>query len=175
MSYVEFVSVPSQPPCTLVTPEILWLLLATWSAWPKGSWHDALMLWAAFCLGFFGFLWSGEFTCPTQQGFRPHMLGVWDVHVDSRDNPIMVSVRLCRSKSGHFEAGVTIHLGWTRYRICPVSATLDYLVRREMSPAHYFYSRMGPCCHDIGWSSMSTAPCQNTDWMTRECQDTASA
>ena len=78
------------------------------------------------------------------------MLGAGDVFVDSRDNPTMVSVRLRRSKSDPFGAGVTIHLGRTGDRICPVLAMLDYLVRRGRAPAHYFYSRMVHRCHGIG-------------------------
>ena len=38
-----------------VTPEVLHLLYCSWSAWPQHLQHDASMLWAASCNGFFGF------------------------------------------------------------------------------------------------------------------------
>ena len=40
-------------------------------------------------------------------------------------------------------AGVTIHLGRTGDRICPVLAMLDYLVRRGMSPGPFFLFQDG--------------------------------
>ena len=48
--------------------------------------HDSVMLWAACCLGFFGFLHAGEFTCP-RANFADPSLSPSDIMVDSRDNP----------------------------------------------------------------------------------------
>ena len=49
-----------RPPRMPMTPEILHLLLATWSAWPEESRQDASMLWLAGCLGFLGFFYGLE-------------------------------------------------------------------------------------------------------------------
>jgi hypothetical protein len=52
-----------------------------WSCVPPSP--DRCMLWGAFCLGFFGFLGAGEFTCPSQSVFSHEMLEARDVLVDS--------------------------------------------------------------------------------------------
>ena len=59
---------------------------------------DKVMLWAAFCLGFFGLLRSGEFTSPSQDS-NECILSVSDVSIDSRQNPQVLTVFLHRSKT----------------------------------------------------------------------------
>uniref|UniRef100_A0A1X7V958 Ion transport domain-containing protein n=1 Tax=Amphimedon queenslandica TaxID=400682 RepID=A0A1X7V958_AMPQE len=67
-------SVPSQSHCKClpVTPDILRLLFQAWSRQPIT--FDAVLVWAACCVGFFGFLCSGEFTYPSQGAFTDSML-----------------------------------------------------------------------------------------------------
>ena len=89
------------------------------------------MLWAAFCLGFFGFMRSGEFTCPSQQAFFPDMLTPGDVAIDSHTSPSFITVRLKRSKNDPFGASTTLHLGATGDPLCPVTALLVYLAPLE--------------------------------------------
>ena len=93
------------------------------------------MLWAAFCLGFFGFLRAGEFTCPSAAAFTQDMLTVEDVAVDSHSRPSHMAVRLKRSKTG---ARVTLHLGATGEALCPVAAMLGYLTLRPPAPGFLF-------------------------------------
>ena len=69
---------------------------------------DHFMLWAAFCLGFFGFLRAGEFTCTSQLAFSA------DVSVNSHSSPTHMQVLLKRSKTDPFGAGFMFHLGSAR-------------------------------------------------------------
>ena len=107
-----------------ITPTILRALHAVWSRHPD---RDKVMLWAACCLAFFGFLRAGEFTCPSLSAFSPGMLSREDVAVDSHANPSVMTVTLKHSKTDPFGAGVTIFLGKTGDILCPVSAMLGYL------------------------------------------------
>ena len=89
------------------------------------------MFWAAFLLGFFGFLRSGEFTVPNDSSFDPGcQLTPQDVAVDCRQCPRMVRVFLKQSKTDPFRKGVTIFLGRSNSALCPVSAILSYLAIR---------------------------------------------
>lgn len=126
-----------------ITPGILRLLLDAWSHAPDDARHDSVMLWAACCTGFFGFLRAGEFTCSSWQAFHADMLSPRDISVDSRDQPTVVSVHLRRSKSDPFGHGVTIHLGRTGLPICPVVALLAYLALRGQRPGPLFLFRDG--------------------------------
>ena len=131
-------TVTSRPRRNLVTPEILSLLLAAWSQGNLVSSYDATMLWAACCTGFFGFLRAGEFTCPSIRAFTQNMIGPQDVSVDSHDNPSTVMIHLRRSKADPFGTGITIFLGKTGQRICPVAALLSYMVLRGSTPGPLF-------------------------------------
>ena len=68
------------------------------------------MLWAACCLGFFGFLWAGEFT--VNCAFDPSIhLTVQDLQVDAEVNPSSLRVRVKSSKTDPFHQGCFIYLG----------------------------------------------------------------
>ena len=115
-----------------ITPELLLKIHTLWSKEPPH--HDRTMLWAAFCLGFFGFMRAGEFTCPSLESFTPDSLSPRDIAVDSHSSPSCITVCLKRSKTDPFGAGTMLHLGATGTVLCPVSSLLGYLAVRP--PAH---------------------------------------
>ena len=88
---------------------------------------------------FFGFLQSGEITCPTQATFdASYHLTVADVAVDSVQQPRMVQVNIKASKTDPFRQGVCIYLGRTDNQLCPVAALLAYLAVRGNRPGPLF-------------------------------------
>ena len=105
-----------------ITPPMLRKIHVVWLQTPPGI--DQVMLWAAFCLGFFGFLRSGEFTCPSLSASvhtpRTFLLTHAKIH------PIMM-VTVKSSKTDPFGAGFVLHLGRTDNVLCPVASMLVYL------------------------------------------------
>ena len=79
-------SAQARPPRLPITPPILRRL---WGLWSKQAHNPGIvMLWAACCLGFFGFMHSGEFTTASIHEFDPQaMLTPADVSVDSHQSP----------------------------------------------------------------------------------------
>ena len=124
-----------------ITPDILHKIYLLWSQTPQD--FDHIMLWAAFCLGFFGFMRSGEFTCPSLPAFTADMLSSQDVAVDSHTSPSHLVVRLRRSKNDPFGAGTRLHLGATGHSLCPVSSMMGYLAIRPSEPGPLFLFRDG--------------------------------
>ena len=90
--------------------------------------YQVRMLWAACCLGYFGFMRAAEFTA--EDPLEPASIQVSDAAVDSHSNPSMVRVFVRRAKSDPFGKGVFIYLGKTNSSLCPVSAVLHYLAIR---------------------------------------------
>lgn len=87
---------------------------------------DNVMLWAACCLGFFGFLRAGEFT--TNGTFDPTVhLTAADLQVDSSTNPQSFRVLIKCSKTDPFRQGCFIYLGRGSLPLCPVTALTNYL------------------------------------------------
>ena len=63
-----------------------------------------------------------------------------DVAVDSHDRPTMVDIKVKMSKTDQFGKGVTIHLGSTGNKLCPVSALFHYMAIRPISQGPLFVS-----------------------------------
>ena len=95
------------------------------------------MLWAACCLGFFGFLKAGEFTVNSPFDSASH-LSPEDFQVDSRSNPTCMRVQVKCSKTDPFRQGCCIYLGRGRSSICPISAITAYLTLHGGSPGPFF-------------------------------------
>lgn len=129
---------PSRLP---VTPDVLTQLYTTWSSPPVSP--DAHMLWAACCLGFFAFLRSGEFTCPSLAAYSPAMLSPRDIQVDDHANPTCVFVTLRSSKTDIFGRGQTLCIGSTGNHLCPVAALLSYLALQTPGPGTLFVYQSG--------------------------------
>jgi len=119
-----------------ITPD---MLRSVHTVWSQGSMtFNKVMLWAACCLGFFGFMRAGEFTRSSAQTPPDHLLMVGDITVDSRSNPQMLVVLLRHSKTDPFSAGIRLCLGRTGNILCPVSAVLGYLAIRPPNAGPLF-------------------------------------
>jgi len=95
---------------------------------PQSTDPDIKMLWAACCLGFFGFLRVGEMTVPPQGVFDPDVhLGFNDIAIDDLESPSFIRVTIKQSKTDPFRRGVQLFIGRTRTDLCPVAAMLGYL------------------------------------------------
>ena len=125
-----------------ITPSILEQLRRVWNRDP--SERDHVMLWAACCVGFFGFLRSGELTAPEKEEFDPKQhLTVKDIALDNQATPRTISIRIKQSKTDPFRQGVTIYLGRTNSTVCPVAVLLSYLVLRGKGDGPLFQFKDG--------------------------------
>ena len=110
----------------------------------QGDDEDGFMLWAACCLGFFGFLRTAEFTVPNGKDFDPSVhLTAGDITVDSHIEPSLLQVRIKASKTDQFKQGTALYLAATRNDLCPVAAILSYLARRPNGEGPLFVSKAG--------------------------------
>ena len=76
-----------------ITPEILLKLRGVWEARSKN--HNAIMLWGACCLCYFGFLRAGEVTVSSEAAYDPgEHLNFADVAVDSISTPQLLKVKI---------------------------------------------------------------------------------
>ena len=93
---------------------------------------------------FFGFLRAGEVVVPSDSAFDPSIhLTVKDISVDSHSSPSYIAVNIKASKTDPFRRGVTIYLGRTHNQICPVAATLRYMVERGLAEGPLFVFENG--------------------------------
>ena len=120
-----------------VTPDILRKLKNSWETDCYSS--DSIMLWAASCTCFFGFLRSGEVTVPSISEYDPDgHLSEGDVSLDSLNQPSVVQIHIKASKMDPFRKGVYVYLGKTGNDLCPVVAVASYLVVRGRQPGPFF-------------------------------------
>lgn len=100
---------------------------------------DVIMLWAACCVGFFGFLRAGEMTVPSDNTYDPAVhLNRRDIAVDNPMAPQTIRLTIKQSKTDPFRKGLDIYLGKTSSDLCPVAAMLNYLVVRGKSEGPLF-------------------------------------
>ena len=106
--------------------------------------YDNIMIWAACCLAFFGFLQVSEFTVPAQNQYDHTIhLSIFDVSIDDKDSPQLLRVRIKQSKTDPFRQGVDIYLDRTDEAICPIRGILSYLARRGSHSGHLFMFQDG--------------------------------
>ena len=121
-----------------ITPNILRKVKSVWD--PSASDPDIIMLWAACCLGFFGFLRAGEMTVPSDTSYDPSVhLNRSDIAVDNPEAPTVIRVTIKQSKTDHFCKGVNLFLGKTSTDLCPVEVMLNYLMRRGPKAGPLFW------------------------------------
>ena len=121
-----------RPKCLLITLNVLWRLFRVQSCPPVS--YDRIMLYEACGTWFYGFLHSGELTCPPSAATFSHVLSESDAAVDSHSNPSFASVRSHHSKTDIFGVGTTVFFGWLDGMACPLKALLAYLALRSRAP-----------------------------------------
>ena len=120
-----------------ITPRLLRVMRDFWEGDRCNP--DNVMLWAACCTCFLGFLRSGEITVPSLQAYDSDgHLSVGDVALDSLSAPSVCQVHIKASKTDPFRKGVLVYLGASGDRLCPVAALAAYLVVRGQSPGPFF-------------------------------------
>ena len=106
--------------------------------------YEHRMVWAACCVGFFGFLRCSEFLAPDSGMFdtRVHLCLADLRYVPSQDQH-RIELRIKASKTDQLRKGTTVSLGATNASICPVAALLDFLGVRGRTPGPLFVSESG--------------------------------
>ena len=109
-----------------ITPPIMQCLIEVWER--RSDPVNGQMLSAAACMCFFGFLRTGEVVVPSETAYDAAVhLSVGDVRVDSRAKPTYLEVVIKASKTDVFRKGVTVVLGATGRKVCPVATVLSYM------------------------------------------------
>ena len=100
-------SVPSKPRLP-ITPAILQRIRAEWNN--KKEW-DHIMLWAAMCLCFFGFLRAGKAVAPDTNFDTSQNLTYADIAVDNLPDSKQLQVNIKQSKTDPVRLGVKVWIG----------------------------------------------------------------
>lgn len=125
-----------------VTPDILLKMRKVLERDSKE--HDAIMILAACCLCYFGFLRAGEISVPSETAYdKGEHLNLSDVSVDSISDPKTLRVKIKASKTDPFRQGVDIFIGRTDNELCPVAAMLAFLAKRGQKEGMLFHFKDG--------------------------------
>lgn len=102
------------------------------------------LVWAACCMGFFGFLRCAEFLLPDGVQFDASVhLSLADIRLVQVEPQWYVEVRIKASKTDQFRRGAQVILGATGSSLCPVAALLRYLSMRGGAPGALFQQQDG--------------------------------
>lgn len=102
--------------------------------------QDHVMIWAACCLGYFGFLRICEFTVNSEFDPEIHM-AISDVDIDSKVNRDFFKVHVKCSETEPFRKECHIYVGRTDNLICPFVAISNYLELRGPASGPLFLHR----------------------------------
>ena len=91
----------------LINPELIWGIYRVWAREPLS--YAQLCCRHSFAWGF-GFVWVGEFRCPSVEAFTPDMLSLRNIVMDSHITQTNLTVHLNASKTDPF--GVGLHFTW---------------------------------------------------------------
>ena len=124
---------PSQQPfvCKPITTSILNSLLTTLHSTQRWCKRDCVMLRAALCLAFYGFLRGGEFTTPRWGIFNSA------IHATPADVSLSTTnlrFHIKQSKTDQHAFGHTVSLGATGGKQCPVHIIRHYLTHYLTGP-----------------------------------------
>ena len=120
-----------------ITPAILQSLRPELYKEPT-KWKN-IMLWAACCTCFFGFLRSSEITVPSQKEHDSSIhLSNGDVTFDLQHTPSMAQINIKTSKTDPFQKGVSICVGRTNNNLCPVAALAAYTTIRGSNEEPFY-------------------------------------
>ena len=120
-----------------ITPELLLKIRQVWEREAQNQ--DNIMLWAAACLCYFGFLRAGELSVSTESSYDEGVhLNVADISFDKYPNPSTMRVKIKASKTDPFRQGIHIFMARTYKKLCPIEAMVPYLACRGQSPGMLF-------------------------------------
>ena len=109
-----------------ITPSILKKFKGVWEK-DAGN-PDHIMLWAAVCLCFFGFLRIGEITVSSEAAYDEGAHLTFEI--DNISSPTLMKVHIKASKTDPCRKGVDLFLGRSLNDLCPITAMLTYLAIR---------------------------------------------
>ena len=89
------------------------------------------MLWAAFCIAFYGFLRASELCSPSTTSFDPHTTLC---RADITLTPTSAHLLIKASKTDPFRQSCTVTIGATHTSTCPIAGLQKYLALGKPSP-----------------------------------------
>ena len=106
--------------------------------------YSSVMLWAASPTTFFSFCRSGEITTENENVYDPSIhLSFSGVAIDNAESPKVISLNIKCSKMDQGVVGVRIIVGKTDDNLCPASALLDNLSKRDNASGALFQWETG--------------------------------
>ena len=120
--------------------------------------YQEIMLWAACCTAFFGFLRVGEMTVPSQQEYDSSChLALRDIALNNSMTPTIAWLTIKQSKTDPFRKGAKLCLSLTDSVVCPIKALLPYLALRGKGSGPLFILEDGSPLSRASFKSLLSA------------------